>query len=109
MTTKEKNNPWQNAYNHASHIAVSADKTVIDKLKRLSNDYVKDIHLPLTDFNLMPCGTVFSHDASSEQIKNEIFKQIKNAVVSMEYKKLCVIAISNRAYDAFLNFIGLKV
>ncbi len=108
LTTKEKNNPWQNAYNHAAHIAVGADKTIIDKLKRLSNNYVKNIHLPLTDFNLMPCGTVFRHDASDDLVKNEIFEQIKTAISSMEYKKLCMIAISNRAYDAFLNFIGLE-
>ena len=108
LTTKEKNNPWENAYNHAAHIAVGADKTVIDKLKKLSNNYVKNIHLPLTEFNLMPCGTVFNHNASTKAIKDGIFEQVKPVINSMEYKKLCVIAISNRAYDAFLEFIGLE-
>jgi hypothetical protein len=28
---------------------------------------------------------------------------------SMKYKKICIIAISNRAYNAFLEFIGLEV
>lgn len=108
LTTKEKNNPWENAYNHAAHIAVAAEKTIIEKLKKLSNDYTKNIHLPLTDFNLMPCGTVFDHDASTDVIKNTIFEQVKTAIDSMKYKKLCVIAISNRSYNAFLKFIGLE-
>ncbi len=108
LTTKEKNNPWENAYNHAAHIAVAAEKTIIEKLKKLSNDYIKNIHLPLTDFNLMPCGTVFDHDASTDVIKNTIFEQVKTAIDSMKYKKLCVIAISNRSYNAFLKFIGLE-
>ncbi len=108
LTTKEKNNPWENAYNHAAHIAVSAEKTVIDKLKKLSNNYVKNIHLPLTEFNLMPCGTVFNHDASTKMIKDSIYDEIKLTIDSMEYKKICIIAISNRAYNAFFEFIGLE-
>lgn len=109
LSTKSKNNPWENAYNHAAHIAVGANKTILDRLKMLSNNYVKNKHLPLTEFCLIPCGTVFNHDASTDTIKDNIFNTIKDTTDSMEYKKLCIIAISNRAYNAFLEFIGLEV
>ena len=108
LTTKEKNNPWENAYNHAAHIAVGADISIVKKLKSLSNNYAKNIHLPLDKYNLMPCGTVFDHDASSETVKDVIYNEICPIVSDMEYRKLCIIAISNRAYMAFLRFIGLE-
>lgn len=57
----------------------------------------------------MPCGTVFNHDASSDAVKETIYNSIKDTTNSMEYKKICIIAISNRAYNAFLEFIGLEV
>lgn len=107
LTTKSKNNPWENAYNHAAHAAVGSSKTIIAKLKKLSNNYVKNIHLPLTEFCLMPCGTVFNHDASTDTIKEAIYQSIKDTTNCMEYKKLCIMAISNKAYNAFLEFIGL--
>ena len=109
LTTKTKNNPWENAYNHAAHIAIGANKTILDRLKALSNNYVKNKHLPLTEFCLIPCGTVFNHDASTDTIKDSVYDTIKGTTNSMEYKKLCVIAISNRAYKAFLEFVGLEV
>lgn len=109
LTTKTKNNPWENAYNHAAHIAIGANKTILDRLKALSNNYVKNKHLPLTEFCLIPCGTVFNHDASTDTIKDSVYDAIKGTTNSMEYKKLCVIAISNRAYNAFLEFVGLEV
>lgn len=109
LTTKTKNNPWENAYNHAAHIAIGANKTILDRLKALSNNYVKNKHLPLTEFCLIPCGTVFNHDASTDTIKDSVYDTIKGTTNSMEYKKLCVIAISNRAYNAFLEFVGLEV
>lgn len=109
LTTKTKNNPWENAYNHAAHIAIGANKTILDRLKALSNNYVKNKHLPLTEFCLIPCGTVFNHDASTDTIKDIVYDTIKGTTNSMEYKKLCVIAISNRAYNAFLEFVGLEV
>ena len=56
----------------------------------------------------MPCGTVFNHDASSDDVKETIYNSIKDTTSTMEYKKLCMIAISNRAYSALLEFIGLE-
>ena len=109
LTTKSKNNPWENAYNHAAHAAIGAKKPILKRLKALSNNYVKNIHLPLTEFCLMPCGTVFNHDASSNEVKDAIYNSIKDTTNSMKYKKICIIAISNRAYNAFLEFIGLEV
>lgn len=109
LTTKSKNNPWENAYNHAAHVAIGAKKSILTRLKALSNNYVRNIHLPLTEFCLMPCGTVFNHDASSDAVKEAIYNSIKDTTNSMEYKKICIIAISNRAYNAFLEFIGLEV
>lgn len=108
LTTKSRNNPWENAYNHAAHVSVGASEAILVKLKKLSNDYVRNVHLPLTEFCLMPCGTVFNYDASSDTIKETIYNRIKDATDSMEYKKLCIMAISNRAYNAFLEFIGLE-
>lgn len=108
LTTKKKNNPWENAYNHAAHFAVKADETIVKKLKALSNDYYKNIHLPLEEFNLIPCGTVFEHDASLKEIKDKVFDTLVDLSKNMNYKKICIMAISNRAFQAFLNFIGLE-
>ncbi len=108
LTTKEKNNPWQNAYNHASLVQVGADQGILKRLKALSNDYFKGKMLPITDFNLMPCGTVFGHDASELSVKEALYEEIKSLPSGMAFNNLCLIAISNRAYTAFLKFIGLE-
>lgn len=109
ISTKSKNNPWQNAYNHAAHYAVQAEHKIIQRLKALADNYAKDIHFPLTEFNLIPCGTIFDYNASDDTIKDEIYKQIIDLPDNMTAKKLCLIAISNRAYSSFLQYIGLDV
>ncbi|MBQ6851156.1 MAG: hypothetical protein IJN77_08975 [Oscillospiraceae bacterium] len=108
LTTKVKNNPWENAYNHASHGAVKTDKSLIKKLKQLSNNYIKGIRLPITEYNLVPCGTVFNHDATDDVIKDTIYKSIKDLHTSMPAGKLMILAISNRAYIKFLEYIGIE-
>ena len=48
---KAKNNPWRNAFNHASHIDVGADETIRSAIKELANDYRSQKYHKISAFN----------------------------------------------------------
>jgi len=54
-----KNNPWQNAYNHASQIDVGSDLSIRENLKKLSEEFTLEKFHDVKNFNIMPGSTIF--------------------------------------------------
>lgn len=107
LSSKAKNNPWHNAYNHAANYAVCAEKDLIKRLKKLENDYVNGIHQPMNTYNLIPCGTVYGYNSIDEYQKDEICTEVISNIDNMQGKKVCIVAVSNRALKAFLKYVGI--
>lgn len=56
---RAKNNPWQNAYNHACHCDVGTPADIRKSIKKLSDEYLSKNFHNLSDFNIIPCATIF--------------------------------------------------
>ncbi|HFG2236549.1 TPA: hypothetical protein ACGF9M_001614, partial [Vibrio cholerae] len=56
---KGKNNPWRNAYNHASHIDVSTEKGIRKKIAKLRDMYDSGKYTNIKDYKIIPCSTIF--------------------------------------------------
>lgn len=104
---KSNNNPWRNAYNHASHIDVGAKSTLRAKIKSLSDMFDNGLFSSLENFNIIPCSSIFIDgewsDATSQAIMktpNEFFATLKPK--SKTIKAICV---TKATYNAFLNHL----
>ena len=110
---KAKNNPWRNAFNHASHIDVGADESIRSAIKKLANDYRSKKFHKIESFNIMPCGTSFGDANVKRKNKMGKHKDTFSYVVNMMSNKkdsFCgkrnmIICIESRIFDEFLKYI----
>lgn len=103
----QSNNPWKNAYNHASHIDVNASDSLRTDLKKLSDSFIQGTYSNIKDFNTIPCGTIFLSGVWKVFDSKEIFQDINGIVSNLFGKNIFVICVTQKSIDMFLDYIKL--
>lgn len=103
---KAKNNPWKNAYNHASHRDVGTHDSIRMSIKKLSNDYTLGLFHSLEDFNIIPCATIFLDTIWCPKDKDSILKEVKEAIKNTKYKEAHLICVTQGNIDIFKHYIN---
>ncbi|MDX7989376.1 hypothetical protein FE392_19100 [Xenorhabdus sp. 12] len=101
---KSKNNPWRNAYNHACHIDVGASKTVRKKLKSLSDLFDKDDFRDISEFNIIPCSTIFLNGSPNMALSTKILRE-NSFIVSFKGKTVTSLCVTKRSLRNFLDYL----
>lgn len=105
LAGKVNNNPWQNAYNHASHIDVGTHKDIRKNIKKLSDDFVNNNFYEISDFNIIPGSTIFLKGDWIDLYSDEVIEEINNTIKKLKYKKITVICITKRSVELFISFL----
>ena len=100
-----KNDPWRNAYNHASQTDVKSADKVTKYLKQLSEDFLQEKVHDISEFNIIPCGTIYYEDVGFSK-KEDIASQAKDAM-SAEARKTHVVCVSSKSVGIFKEYIGI--
>lgn len=103
ISGKVKNNPWQNAYSHAK--VVESNGTIINKIKKLKNDYIKKTFYNIDQFNIIPCSTIFTIDISQHNSKDDIMNKIKEVIPKFDYTKIKAVCVTNNTKNKFIEYI----
>jgi carbamoylphosphate synthase small subunit len=104
---KRPNNPWKNAYSHASHYDVGTSDEIRNDIRRLSNDFTNDVFYDIEKFNTMPCSTIFLSGVWNPKSYDGILKEIQGIIDKLKGKKIHVICITQKSVILFLQYIGL--
>ena len=99
------NNPWENAYNHASHRDTNSSETIIKNIENFSNDFDRGTFYEIKNFNIIPTSTIFYNGVMSVD-SDEILEKIETLVDTFEYKKLEIICISKKSLDLFIDYLN---
>lgn len=99
------NNPWKNAYNHASNIDVGTKRSIRDNIKLLSNNFTNNIFPSIKDFNIIPASTIFLNDQWENYDVDELKANIEEIVTNFEYMEIIVICVTKKAIELFLDFL----
>lgn len=101
-----KNNPWQNAYNHASHIDVGSDPSIRHNLIKLRDDFINKKYYEIKNFNIMPGSTIFLEgnweSIKSPELKNKIIALVKQ----FDFKKINVVCVNKKSIKLFLDYLN---
>ena len=101
---KGKNNPWKNAYNHASHVDVSAKKDIRKKIQELQNNYDLKSFSSINKFNIIPCSTIFLNDVWDASISSEILQK-NDFILSFKGNTNKVICITKSSLNTFKKYL----
>lgn len=100
-----KNNPWKNAYNHASHTDVGTASNIRNNIKKLRDEYDDGIFHQVDIFNIIPCGTIFLVGKWIDQNHIQIIEDIKNDKNKLKGNKIHVICITQKSVDLFIEYL----
>lgn len=102
------NNPWREAYAHASQYDVGTAKEIRKNIKKLSDDFTNGKFRSIEEFNTMPCGTIFLSGVWKQPNHDSILKDIESIADKLKGEKVHVICVTHRSTDIFMRYIGLR-
>ena len=103
--TKSNNNPWKNAYNHASHIDVKTAKNIRKNIKKLSDEFDNNRFHNIKDFNIIPASTIFLDNIWNDEYSKNIINNLKELSENFEFSKLNIICITQQSLKLFKEYL----
>lgn len=105
ISGKSKNNPWQNAYSHASQCDVGTSSDIRKSIKKLADNFTLGTFDSIDNFNVMPCATIFLESTWNPKKQEDIFDEIKNILPELKGKKIRVVCVTQKTVDTFIQYI----
>lgn len=105
VTGKESNNPWKNAYNHASSRDLQVPDNVRVAIRKLSSEYTNGIYTAIGNYNIIPCSTKFFKKDKDKEDVNFTTVEVKNKIERFEFKKIKAICVNNKVADLFIQYL----
>ena len=104
---KHLNDPWKNAYNHASHADVGTELGLRKKIKKYSSEYKKRIFHDVSEFNVIPSSTIYYNGDGDwkESDLTQVSDEIKTYFDSKDFKKVRAICISKKTKQLFWEYL----
>lgn len=102
---KSSNNPWRNAYNHASHIDAAVAKPIRRKIKELSDSFDKKKFGTVDEFNIVPCSTIFLKEDWDDALSNAILQEPPTFYAGFEAKTIMALCITKSSYQVFVEYL----
>jgi hypothetical protein len=100
-----KNNPWENAYNHANMGSVATKNTLLKKLSALSELYTEKKYGEIKDFDIMVSSTIFLEGKWDEIDVVELKKDIIDYLANKNYKSIIVICLNKKSTGHLLKYL----
>jgi len=101
------NNPWENAYNHASHNDVNTSQGIVKNIEQFSNEFELGIFKDIKDFNIIPSATIFLDGIWVDNDKEKIQADITELILKLTYEKLEVICFTKESLNLFLDYLTM--
>lgn len=100
------NNPWRNAYNHAGHIDVGAQKSIVKLIETFSDEYDENKYHDITDFNIIPGATIFLEGTWTALNSAEIENRVRKLILKMNYKSINIICVTKLSIEIFQVYLS---
>lgn len=102
----EGNDPWENALNHA--MVAGTEGSILNQIKVLSDGFTLERVHDSSEFNMIPCGTVFIGSVLTidevEKLSNDLSLYFENK----NYSALHIVCVSHSALAGFLRYLNLE-
>ncbi len=100
------NDPWRNAYNHASQRSIDFNDNISKTLKKLSQEYVLKKFSKVENYNLIPSSTLYLGARYTDIDKDDLKNKIESLVRGYMFKKLNVICVNKNSIQHFISYLN---
>lgn len=105
ISGESANNPWQNAYNHASHFDVGPNISITKNLKALANAFTQGKRQDIASFNIIPGSTLFLGGGWSDIDVVQLTPKLKQLVDSFSFNKIHILCVNKASIELFWSYL----
>lgn len=105
VTGQESNNPWKNAYNHASSSDLNVPDDVKKAIRKLRRDYTNGKYTTIDKYNIIPCSTKFFIKNEDKEDRDNTKEDVENKIESFEFRKIKAICVNSKIADLFIQYL----
>lgn len=102
---KGKNNPWRNAYSHASQMDVGTDKAIRKQLKQFSNDFTVGKYIGIENAHVMPGSTIFFEGAWEKLDTKQTYAAVSEVIKKLKCQSVNAICVNKCSKGEFLKYL----
>lgn len=99
------NNPWQEAYSHASQYDVGTAANIRKNIKNLADDFTNGKFRSIEEFNTMPSGTIFLSGVWTQPDHDLIKGDIERISDKLKGKQIHAICVTHRSTELFWKYL----
>lgn len=108
LSGRTSNDPWQNAFQHANSRDVGTEESILETLRRFSDDYICEIYYSPEQFNIIPASTIFLNGVWEDVDSETVYKKLMQIIPSFKHKKLLIICCTKKTLDLFIDYLGIS-
>lgn len=98
--------PWNNAYNHASHGDVKSPDSLKDRINLLSKNYQSGEYENICNHNIIPCSTIFYSQTCEIDKHDKLIITIENIMETLVCRKKIVLCLNQKNIEDFYKYLG---
>ena len=102
---KGKNNPWKNAFNHASHCDVGTEKNIRQKIKALRDMYDLGKYTKIEDYNVIACSTIYLSSAWDGSANSKVLNE-HQFIEEFSAVSVSALCITKASLQKFIDYLG---
>lgn len=102
----EGNDPWENALNHA--MVAGVEGSILNQISTLADDFTLEHVHDSSEFNMIPCGTVFIGSVLTIDEVEKLSKELSQYFENKDYSALHIVCVSHSALVGFLRYLNLE-
>jgi hypothetical protein len=99
------NNPWQNAYNHASQIDVGTAASIRQNLKALARAFTQGTRQNIASFNIIPGSTLFLEGVWTDIDVDGLAPKLEQLMTTFSFSKINIICLNKASIDLFWDYL----
>lgn len=105
LAGKSANNPWRNAYSHASQMNVGADSNVRTDIKKFSDNYTLGVFHDIEEFNIIPGATLVLDGTWVPVDCDKIESEVRALIVNLRFRQIKILCITKKTLQLFWNYL----
>lgn len=105
ISGNSKNNPWQNAYNHACHIDVGTDASIRQNLKALANEFTQGTRQDIALFNIIPGSTLFLEGIWTDIDVDDLAPKLNQLIITFRFRTIHIICVNKASIKLFWDYL----
>lgn len=108
-TIDSGNNPWENAYNHASLPAINSTSDLLKKLDALSEAYSNDVYGKIEDHNIIVASTIFLDKSYIEHSIPELTSIVTDYMGDKDFKNAIILCLNKNSRMQLLQHLKVTL